>query len=200
MFTFTNNFIIRRDYTLTHTPCACVRRKTNQIMNKQNLQISNIDIGDNQCWFVSFFVCTLKFSCWQLILPQLITKYYYLLLFFLNPSGVVGILPTENRLPVTMGDFINLSLMSHSWKTTSFISPNHDNEYLLFLQISKNLQDEGVFIIIMNQWENCWFQNNNHNNEIENWFTKKMGIISFRKHTHSLISKIETTQCRQCHT
>ena len=25
------------------------------------------------------------------------------------PPGVVGILPSENRLPVTMGDFINLS-------------------------------------------------------------------------------------------
>ena len=37
-------------------------------------------------------------------------------LLFLNLfiSGVVGILPTENRLPVTMGDFINLSLLSHS--------------------------------------------------------------------------------------
>jgi len=30
------------------------------------------------------------------------------------PAGLVGILPTENRLPVTVGDFINLSLMSHS--------------------------------------------------------------------------------------
>lgn len=30
------------------------------------------------------------------------------------PTGVVGILPTENRLPVTMGDFINLSLLTHS--------------------------------------------------------------------------------------
>ena len=31
------------------------------------------------------------------------------------PPGVVGILPSENRLPVTMGDFINLSLLSHTW-------------------------------------------------------------------------------------
>jgi len=30
------------------------------------------------------------------------------------PAGVVGILPSENRLPVTMGDFINLSLLSHT--------------------------------------------------------------------------------------
>jgi len=28
------------------------------------------------------------------------------------PAGLVGILPTENRLPVTMGDFINLSILS----------------------------------------------------------------------------------------
>ena len=33
---------------------------------------------------------------------------------FSSPPGVVGILPTENRLPVTMGDFINLSLLSHT--------------------------------------------------------------------------------------
>ena len=33
--------------------------------------------------------------------------------FFLS-AGVVGILPSENRLPVTMGDFINLSLLSHT--------------------------------------------------------------------------------------
>jgi len=33
--------------------------------------------------------------------------------FFL--PGVVGILPSENRSLVTMGDFINLSLMNH-WK------------------------------------------------------------------------------------
>ena len=36
------------------------------------------------------------------------------------PPGVVGILPSENRLPVTMGDFINLSLLSHTWDKKRF--------------------------------------------------------------------------------